>query len=315
MKKKILIALTLILAVLMASCKTASQPPLPIHSGIEQMLEAMDYEDCHILQLGDYRACKHLPQEVGAQEADLAMKKYFNQNPPIRISDRKVMEEGDLAIISYEITAGTQAVMRVKKEVVKGGTVNFDPQIEQSVVGKTVGQTYTIPYQNPTPEIAEGSCKITLQYIYTVDETAQLDDEYVRSHLDYSSMAEWKAAILKDLEAQKKEEAWQQSLRAMIARSSFDLNEECLAEKAEELARQEQKKAVSEGWEWEEYLSEELEWTKKQFELDCRLRARQEVQEYLLVGAIAAKESFASGQDYEVLRQEVYNIVCTAEEK
>lgn len=308
MKKKILIALTLILAVLMASCKTASQPPLPIHSGIEQMLEAMDYEDCHILQLGNYRACKHLPQEVGAQEADLAMKKYFNQNPPIRISDKKVMEEGDLAIISYEITAGTQTVMKVKKEVVKGGIVNFDSQIEQSVVGKTVGQAYTIPHQL-------GVCKITLQYIYTVDETAQLDDEYVRSHLDYSSMAEWKAAILKDLEAQKNEEAWQQSLRAMIAQSTFDLSEECLAEKAEELARQEQKKAVSEGWEWEEYLSEELEWTEKQFELDCSLRARQEVQEYLLVGAIAAKESFASGQGYEVLRQEVYNIVCTAEEK
>ena len=333
MKKMILTLVGLTLSILLISCSNTKA--IQIDSNIEKMLPYLDYNDCHIMKLGDYYTYKVKSEETTQKEIDEIIQYQLNRYPVKVKSDKTVIEKGDLAIISYRIMNGTQVLTDVEEQVVLAGKVNFDTIIEESIVGKNIGETFTIKYTNSNYELANAHCQITPQYIYTLSD-AELNDVFVQTHFDYDSVEEWECSIREELQKNKKEKAWSASLNAIIKASSFDLDKECLLNQATILAYQSEMQASLENMTLEEYVIKTMGISKDQFFNVCYESSQRDVQEYLIVGAIAAKEQLhateveieeycenngmmkdnLSEEDrlyviYYILRNEVINLLCT----
>ena len=332
MRKLISALVGLTLSVLLISCNSGN--PIKIDSNIHDMLPYLDYNNCHILKLCNYYTYKTNIEETVQSEVDEIVRQQLNKYPIKIKSDKAIIEQGDLAIISYSIIDGSKVLTDVKEQVVLAGNVNFDTIIEEAVVGKKIGETFTIKYTNSNYELVNAQCQITPQYIYTLSD-AELNDSFVQAHFDYHSVEEWKRSIREALQNSKRQKAWSEVLNAIIKSSSFDLDEECLLDHATILAYQSEVQASLENMTLEEYVIQTMGISKEQFFEACYKSSQRDVQEYLIIGAIASKEQFEitevefqeycanngitkddlSKEDrlyvtYHVLRNEVINLLC-----
>ena len=268
-----------------------------INDSINQMLSYLEYDNCSIVSLGNYDSCKHMSKEVSQKEVDDVIADYLTAHPTEVILDKSVIEEGDLVIIAYEIIVDSDVRMSASKQVVKAGRVNFDTLIEQSVIGKTVGETYVIDYVNSGLKGESIECRITPKYIYTVSEV-ELNDAFVKEHLEYSTVDEWKVKIESDIRDNNLESAWAVALDDIIELSSFQFDRECILEHATELAFQTVIAAAQENMSMEEYVLQAYDMSEDAFYDTCYLSCEREVKEYLIIGAIAyAEEIHISDED------------------
>lgn len=334
MKKLTLILLCLLWSSLMCSCIFRGQGSLDIDEQVEEMILYLDYTDCHIASIGDYYNCNALPISVSEQEVNEIIAQYLMQYPSENKSDKTCIEAGDLVIISYKIIELRATIIDVERQVVLAGEENFDSLIEQSVIGKKIGKTYSIDYHNPSLGIEDAECFITPQYIYTLSD-AQLNDAFVQKYFNYSSLEEWEDSIKQELYNQKKESAWKTILGDIIKCSFFDIDQECILNQATDLAYQTQLQAIMEGLTLDEYVAQTMGISKDEFYNECYSSCLRDVQEYLIVGAIAKKEKFEVTEielaeycsqqgleenslsteektyaSYYILRNKVINFVC-----
>ncbi len=335
-QRKIVFAIIITIStILICSCNSHEVAPLPIDNTIAAMIEYMGYPDCHISKLGDYTTHKILPSLVTETEVNELMQKYVDQYPKEIILNKSTVELNDLLMISFEIIDQSEIIMQVKKQVVKAGTVNFDTNIESSLIGKTVGKPYTINYDNANMNLTNATCTITPLYIYRIEQNT-LDDDFTQEHFDYNSVNEWKTAIKEELEKNNLNTAWTNSLDYIIENSSFILNQDCLLEKATNLAYQSAFQATTTGQTLDGYIEQTMGISKDEFYAKCYTSCQRDIQEFLIIGAIASKESlFVTSQElddycsknnlnketlpeeekryvvYHILRNEIMQLLCT----
>lgn len=273
----------------MCACTSKETKYVKIDEYIEKMIFQLEYQECYLLKLGDYSNCQSSSITVNRQDVKNAMYEYVKQHPVEVKTDKAVIEEGDLVRISYKILDSSEVLLDVPDEVVLAGRTNFDSLIEDSLIGRNVGQVYSIQYHNSNLETVNAHCVIVPKYIYTLSE-AELNDEFVRNKIGYDSIVEWENAIQAELLEQKQESAWSAVLADIIKNSSFELDRQVILEKAADLAYQTELQATLEGQQADMYIQQTLGMSKEEFYNECYTSCQFDIQEYLVIGAIAVRE-------------------------
>jgi len=301
------VSLLLIILLLISGCSAERvesetmkiKKHLQVEEHIEEMIRTLEYQNCYISELGDYRKYNSKIVEIKQEEIDHVIKSELDGRPTINVLEDSVVEDGDLVMISYEIVDQGETVVKAEKETVKVGKVNFDTLIEQSVKNRKVGELYSIQYSNTKMGLHDAVCYIKPLYIYTLI-PAELNDRFVQTHFDYKTVDEWKNAIRKDLEEEKITLAWDGFIDYIVESSDFELDEGILYDRAAELALQTEGRAIAENMTMDEYTMRTMGFSEAQFYHQCYSICKKNIQEYLLVGAIASSSSLnVSNQEFQ----------------
>ncbi len=186
-------------------------------------------EGSRLTELGDVESVRTRLPEPDPAEIEAYMQRRVELFPRIIRSEKQTVETGDLLKISWRVYDETQEYPQFgngKAETVRCGKSNFDEQIELSVEGRTVGETYTISY---TSDLVAGPlfCDITPLYIYTV-EPAELNDTFVKENTEYQTVEEWRSALLEEERRAGQPEAWDAVLKKLLPECRFKMNEKRL---------------------------------------------------------------------------------------
>ena len=186
-------------------------------------------EGSRLTELGDVESVRTRLPEPDPAEIEAYMQRRVELFPRIIRSEKQTVEPGDLLKISWRVYDETQEYPQFgngKAETVRCGISNFDEQIELSVEGRTVGETYTISYTN---DLVAGPlfCDITPLYIYTV-EPAELNDTFVKENTEYQTVEEWRSALLEEERRAGQPEAWDAVLKKLLPECRFKMNEKRL---------------------------------------------------------------------------------------
>ncbi|MBP3729357.1 MAG: hypothetical protein J6H18_03730 [Lachnospiraceae bacterium] len=190
-------------------------------------------EGSRLIQMGDPEAAGRPAQVLTAQQLaqiEAYMQFKVENEPTVIKLDKEVLEEGDLVRIAYR--AFTDSLYLDPKPIeipCRCGAEGFPPReaIQASVTpGRRVGETYRIDYTDAPYAMEETVyCEITLLYIYRL-EAAELNDEFVRTHTEFSSVQAWREALIKaEMGHQAVPEAWQEAKKALLADAVFELDE------------------------------------------------------------------------------------------
>ena len=257
------------------------------------------YEGCQLLQMGDienYRKEVSVNTENKIEERISIRLKQF---PTVIAIEKEIVEENDLVKISYRVFDGEKEYLNVGNQTVRCGKVNFDSQIEGSVKGKRVGEPYTINYYNNQWSSSTLQCEIIPLFCYYVED-AVANDEFARKNTQYQSMQEWRIALKDAILEEKKEELWEQIVTELIQSSTFTLNQDVLTQKAADLYLLTKLMANEFDMETDDLVEEMYHGSTEDFILYCYERSKMEIQEYLLVTAIATYASLSvSRQELE----------------
>lgn len=252
------------------------------------MLRYTLYEGCRLVETPDIESAKKNVTYLSDSSVQELMHSMLEKYPEIVPQDKTLVEENDLVKISYCIFSETREYMKVEMETVKCGFVNFDNQIEESVRGKTVGESYTIPYNNP--DISEDTlyCRIEPLFIYYT-KPAELNNEFVRAHTPYQSVSEWENALVAEDEQAFKEEQWKLLVWNLASESGFEIDEDIIAQQAADLYLSSTLIAKEFGLDVQDYMLQKYSnESSEDFLLRLYRICEEQIKEYLLVQAIAA---------------------------
>ena len=186
-------------------------------------------EGSRLTELGDAESVRTILPEPDPAGIEAYMQRRVELLPRIIRLEKQTVEPGDLLKISWRVYDETQEYPLFgngKAETVRCGKSNFDEQIELSVEGRTVGETYTISY---TSDLVAGPlfCDITPLYIYTV-EPAELNDTFVKENTEYQTIGEWRSVLLEEERRAGQPEAWDAVLKKLLPECRFKMNEKRL---------------------------------------------------------------------------------------
>lgn len=208
------------------------------------------------------------------------------------------IQDGDLAVIDYTATMDgkeSETYSREEEEVLVGEGYVF-PELEEALVGMKTGESKDVEVKI-TEDFAEDeqdtgkklSLKATVGEI-TIENLPEYNEAFVKENTDYSSTADYEAAIKEELKEEKEEDYKYQTVgdivNYLVENSEFNGYPDELYEKCEkEYNSNVESSAEMFGMETEEYL--ELagidEETKKE-------EIKANVNYELVIGCIAQKE-------------------------
>ena len=181
----------------------------------------------------------------------------------------------------------------------------------------SLGDYHSFKVQLRTPQVSEEEY---LKNFNSETETiGELTDEYVRNELGYSSIEEYRKEVdksyLEHLKVMAIFDARSKINDYLLDIAVFHLDENDIAEFSKRMVYKEQNYSILFGYEsFEEYLSEELQLTEKQFLQRCYEEAEREIKKCLLIGTVAELEKIVvpEGEDlnitYQELESEVYDL-------
>lgn len=188
-------------------------------------------------KLGDAEAAVTEAERPSGQAIEEYMQRQVSLFPEITKLDKEIVEDGDLLRLSYGIYSETLWYTSVDKApelpVRCGAETAFGLEdIQTSVKGRKVGETYTIPYTGGMFDAGEPLfCDITILYIYTT-EAAQLNDAFVQAHTAYRTVEEWRSALYREEWIANRGPAWEKAFNQLMAESSFALDEKKIEKNA-----------------------------------------------------------------------------------
>lgn len=196
-------------------------------------------ESCRLTQLGDVEAARTPAQELPPemlQDIEEYMQNKAESEFTVTRLDKQVVEEGDLVRISYRPYTKTQFLEMNSIELPCrcGGETAPGLEVIQSSVtpGRRVGESYTIDYAGAPYDTDEPVfCDITILYIYRA-EPHELDDAFVQEFTEYSSVEEWRDALIREkMSWGSVPDAWHQVLEKLLPACQFELDEDRIREK------------------------------------------------------------------------------------
>ena len=196
-------------------------------------------ESCRLTQLGDVEAARTPAQELPPemlQDIEEYMQYKAESEFTVTRLDKQVVEEGDLVRISYRPYTKTQFLEMNSIELpcrCGGETAPGLEAIQSSVTpGRRVGESYTIDYAGAPYDTDEPVfCDITILYIYRA-EPHELDDAFVQEFTEYSSVEEWRDALIREkMSWGSVPDAWHQVLEKLLPACQFELDEDRIREK------------------------------------------------------------------------------------
>lgn len=240
MKKYVKLTLCgLAAAMLVAGCSKKAEEPADTSAAETTETTAAVTDKGTVSKLGEYKGVEitKMSTEVTDEELDARIQSILKANPEyIEITDRPA-QNGDMVNIDY---VGMKDGVAFEGGTAEGydlelGSGSFIEGFEEGLVGAKTGDelslNLTFPENYGNADLAGQAVvfDVTVNKIEEIKE-AVLDNNFVQRMSDFTSVDEWKADTLADMEAEKETMAQQQlendALIAAVDNSEFDLNEE-----------------------------------------------------------------------------------------
>lgn len=283
---------------------TAAESASESESGSSETEASVPVDLGKVISLGSYTGLEvtRMSTEVSDEELDARINGILAANPEyIAVTDRAA-KNGDIVDIDY--------VGMKDGEAFEGGTAqgyklelgshSFIDGFEEGLVGVRVGDerslNLTFPEQYHSEELAGQDVvfDVTVNGIEEKKE-AVLDDNFVQRMSDFSTVDEFKADTMADIQAEKEQMADQQVendvLNAAVENSEFDVNTAAVDEQYENQMGYLTSMIGMYGMTLEDYAAAN-EMTVDNFEKELRNSVEMSIKQQLLVEAVAEKENF-----------------------
>lgn len=257
-----------------------------------------------VTALGEYKGLEvtRMSTEVPDEELEARIQSILDANPEyVAITDRAA-KNGDIVDIDYvgmkdgvAFDGGTAEGYKLEL-----GSHSFIEGFEEGLVGAKTGEerslNLTFPEQYHSEELA-GQAVVFDVTVNGIEEKkeAVLDDNFVQRMSDFSTVDEFKADTLADMQKEKETYADQQLendvFLAAVENSEFEVNQEAVENQYNNQLNYYNSMVGMYGMELADYVSM-FGMTEDQFKEDLKKSAENSVKQQLLVTAIAEKEGF-----------------------
>ncbi|MCI8269376.1 MAG: trigger factor [Lachnospiraceae bacterium] len=264
--------------------------------------QAAEIDLGEVTSLGEYKGLEitRMSTEVSDEELDARIQSILDANPEyVAITDRAA-ENGDIVDIDYvgmkdgvAFDGGTAQGYKLEL-----GSHSFIDGFEEGLIGVKPGDekslNLTFPEQYHSEELAgqEVVFDVTVNGIEEKKD-AVLDDSFVQRMSDFSTVDEFKADTLADMQEEKGQQADQQLendiFLAAVENSEFELNQEAVDNQYNNQLSYYSSMVSMYGMELADYVSM-FGMTEEQFQEDLLKSAEISIKQQLLVKAIAEKE-------------------------
>jgi len=300
MRKYVRLALcALAVTALTAGCSKKNED-VSAESSAEATEAAVD--NGKVTKLGDYKGIEitKMSTEVTDEELEARIQSILDANPEYIEVDRAA-KEGDTVNIDY---VGMKDGVAFDGGTAEGfdlelGSGSFIDGFEDGLVGAKTGDevslNLTFPEQYHSEELA-GQAVVFDVTVNAVKEKkdAVLDDAFVQRMSDFTTVDEFRADTLADMQEAKETQAEQQlendAFQAAIANSEFELNQAAVDEQYQQQLDYYTGMVQMYGMQLSDYVSA-FGMTEEDFQKELRTMSEEALKQQLLVTAIADAEN------------------------
>ena len=260
------------------------------------------------VKLGDYKNLKVKREKVSVKESDI---KDVLENVRSAYAEKKVTKDsaklGDEVIIDF---TGKKDGTPFKGGTAKDypltlGSNSFIPGFEEGIVGKASGDKFDLPlsfpkdYHEKTLAGEKVVFEVLVKQVNQIKKPA-LDDEFAKKCGPFKTLADLKADIKKNLEAQdshKLEETYKDALvEALVKASKVSAPEILISDQLRFIKDDISRNAASQGLKFEDYLTQ-IGKSEEEWEKDARSLAEKRVLASLVLQILAQKEKIEVKDD------------------
>lgn len=236
---------------------------------------------------------RHAPTPVGDEDVARALEHLAEQHAEFRSVERAA-DVGDLVIVDYALTPEGMEPVRAEGYAFVVGSQAVLPEIEEAAIGLAAGAERETRVRFPDDHRREelrGKGGMARVRVVEVKEklVPALDDEFARSLGEYGSVDELRAAVRKELEAQRVEEERRaledKVVDALLAAHAFDVPEALVLRQIAHRIEQARERVRRQGVD-----PDQLRWDYDKLAAELRPGAVRAVRRALLLEAIARQE-------------------------
>ena len=305
MKKIISILLTLILVLGLAITFTgcASEP-------------YSKYDLTEYITLPDYNKYKVETPDVKVTDKEVAAEidEILKNAATTKAVTKGTVNKGDSVKISYEGTlkdGTTSEGMSTDGTTITLGSAGYIDGFEEGLYGATIGKTVTLdlkfpdPYTNNTDLSGkEVTFKVTI-ISKNVEVIPEFNETFVKENSEFKSIAEYKSSLKKDLEQEKYDKELYEiksDLYSKIVENTTVIKypEKEVEEQIKVLNEYYQNYASSYGYEWKDFLSNQLKTDQEGYDNMVKLYAQEVVKQEMVIYLLAQEEELeVTDEEYE----------------
>lgn len=300
-KKLVLLSILLALSTICLSFLIYNKPittSCNITNDISQMLQYLNVDNCRITKLGNYKNISASISEITVSQNDVNkyIKTLLKDNSTSKeITYRTTVQKDDLVLLDYEIYYCDKKIQEDTNASILVGSNNFDSQIEQSLIGmkkNTMFEKKILLSSNYYTKKALLRGKVT-----SIKEIipAKLTDAFVQENYDCNNIQEFNDYIYNILKNERETDeqaiAYNQILTEIIKNSKFNFDNEQMTKYSLKTVDGYVEIASLYDMDLEQYRKNILDVNEVQFFQMCYDETKKYVEEYLIIGAIAYKES------------------------
>ena len=263
------------------------------------------YANDKYIKLGEYKGLKYKYQERKVTKKDLEERIKAECQAKATSEEVKtgVIAEGDTVTLSYKGTVDGKKFTACEKEkgpvTVGSGILLGD--LEKQIVGMHVGDekefTVKLPddYQDEAVKGKDAKIKVKT-YTLTKVKVPEYNDDFVKKNSEYKTKKEYEEALKKTLKKEKRDSALVTEKTSLMNEviSNSDVKKypkDMLKKEKEKIIASYKDAAETQNVEWEDFLKNYVQMSKKDFEEFAETSAKNQVKWHLVIESIAKKEN------------------------
>lgn len=270
------------------------------------------------VSLGKYKGVEVEKQEVTVfdEEVDAEIRKEQEKNASKNeITDRPVKDGDDIVLdfegfcdgAAFEGGKGTDYPLTI-------GSGSFIPGFEEQLVGANIGEemevnvTFPENYQSDDLAGKDAMFKCTVKKI-TEKILPELDDEFADEVSEFSTLAEYKDDVRKNILERKQRSAQtvkeNQAVEKVIADAHVEIPEAMLRTQQEQMTSEFEQQVMSQGMNFDDYLKY-AQTTREQMVENMKEEAERRIKYRLVMEQVAKEENIvATDEDFEAELQKM----------
>ncbi|MBQ6814739.1 MAG: hypothetical protein IJP13_04285 [Lachnospiraceae bacterium] len=261
---------------------------------INCIFEENNLKNTKIKKLGDYEKAEYIieymevTQEEIEEYVNIQMESYSELLP---VTDRNVVQEGDVVYVSYIVTQDGQVINQVEHDNLMVGVGTYDIQFEQVLIGKKVGNPFSVSLELKDIYGELRGCELNI-VVESINyfKTHELTEQFVQETLKMSSINEYYNKcydILKnEKDVQAKKIAERRLFESIIEDCEFLVDENEIAAYSVKFVEEHEQLAYVYGMDMQTYVREILGKDMDGFYSYCYDYGEYIAKKYLVVGAI-----------------------------
>ncbi|MEE3357690.1 MAG: trigger factor [Lachnospiraceae bacterium] len=298
MKRMVAGGLAALMAVSMMACGKP-KTSMDIDYKVSDYVTLGKYKGLEVTVTGDYStetALASMIQSAGSYAKD------ESQTIVQKDSIVNVDYVGKLDGTAFDGGTATDQTLDVGNNSMADGSTSFVPGFTDGLVGAKVGSTVdcnvTFPadYQSTNLAGKEVVFTFTVNYIAKKSSIDTLTDEYVKQNFNLNSVDELKESARERAESSKTADIREAVTKQLVKNAKIKFPKDMLKMRLEEYETRFKKQYLKDGTSLEDYLSQNYNMTKAQFESQVKATLKENLQLEMALEAVAEKENIKFDQ-------------------